>query len=181
VTWNNATSGVAWATAGAGDASTDRYSDILDSFTTSDTNSAGWYELNVAPYLQLCDGTDTANYKGWIITPKQNSASSAFHAFSADKGAEITAAQITVNYCVAGGAPQIINMQVGRQKRIRQIILTPTDGLETSGAQEFANAGDFDADPVIGFIENDWIWGEQKEWSINPKFRVEIKDVEEEK
>lgn len=179
VTWNNASSGVAWATAGAGDVSTDRYSDILDSALASDTNSGGFYDFNVTSHLQLCDGSDTANYKGWILTTKQNSGNGQIWAgLAQQKIVQIHAPQLTVNYCVAAAAPNMINIQVG-QKRTRKVILTPSNVCETTGAQEFAGAGDFSADPVVGFSDEGWLWSEPKEWSFEPKVRVEITDVED--
>lgn len=173
VTWNNATTAVAWATAGAGDASTDRYSDILDSFVIADTNSSGWTELNVTSYLQLCDGTDTTNYKGWILTPKQNSGINTYWSgASSEHTTQILSPQLTVNYCTAG-APS--------KKRRRKIIMSSVDEIETRGAGEFAKLGDFSAEPIIGFTDNSWLWGEDKEWTVNPRVRFEIIDSEEEK
>ena len=173
VTWDNATTAVAWATAGAGDASTDRYSDILDSFVIADTNSSGWTELNVTSYLQLCDGTDTTNYKGWILTPKQNSGINTYWSgASSEHTAQILSPQLTVNYCTAG-APST--------KRRRRIIMSSVDEIETRGAGEFAKLGDFSAEPIIGFTDNSWLWGEDKEWTVNPRVRFEIIDSEEEK
>jgi hypothetical protein len=171
VTWNNCSTGVAWTTAGAGSTTNDRYTDILDSFKLADTSNAGYQQLDVTSYLQLCDGSDTANYKGWIITAKSQSASTFFWQGNTTESTQKSRApRLTVNYCSGGPATT--------KRRRRMIQLTPSAELETSGADKFADAGDFSSEIVTGFIDNDWVWGEPKEWTLDPKVRVEITDEE---
>lgn len=70
--WDSARTTVLWGTAGAGSTTTDRYSDILDTKNVGDSmtyNSvSGYYRVDISDYMQLCDGSDTANYRGIVLT-----------------------------------------------------------------------------------------------------------------
>ena len=72
VTWASASSGVSWTSGGANDVTNDRYADTLDKAFCGDTNSTGWYALDVTEYMQLCDGPDTANFCGFVLYVTQN-------------------------------------------------------------------------------------------------------------
>lgn len=68
-TWDIAVTGTSWGTLGADNTSTDRYSTVYAAKCVTDTTAGGRLEFNVTTFLQYCDGSDTANFQGFIIAP----------------------------------------------------------------------------------------------------------------
>jgi len=75
VTFEIAKTGTDWTTDGCQHITDDKWGESFnspDSFDVVDTASDGRFYIDMTTFLQHCDGTDTANYQGFLWRPVQN-------------------------------------------------------------------------------------------------------------
>lgn len=100
VTWNNYSTGNAWATAGAGNTTTDREATDIGSVAMPEPEVAGWYEMSALTVSKLqawLDGTQS-NYGGILVSETETND---LHNFDGRSGGNSRPPELIIAYTTA--------------------------------------------------------------------------------